>query len=341
MSALQITWFLLIGVLLTIFAILDGFDLGVGFWHLWTKKDRDRRVLLNAVGPVWDGNEVWLLTGGGALFAAFPPVYATVFSGFYLAMILVIFALILRAVSGEFRSKEESPAWRNSWDTTFSIGSILASLLFGVALGNILRGIPMDINGNFAGTFWTLLNPFALLIGIVGLSMIAFHGALYIVLKAKGDLESHARKWAISSGIIYLILFIISGIFTLATQSHLLTNYFAFPAFWIVPLLVLTFIILALIFTKKERAGKAFLFSCLSIASSMGVVGIDLFPRLVPALGNPERSLTAENASSSEMALKAMLIITIIGLPFVIGYTIWVYKAFKGKVDIDAEYNHY
>ena len=341
MSALQVLWFLLIGVLLTVFAILDGFDLGVGFWHLWTKKDKDRRLLLNSVGPVWDGNEVWLLTGGGAMFAAFPPVYATVFSGFYLAMILVIFALILRAVSGEFRSKEESPAWRTTWDVAFSVGSILAALLFGVALGNILRGIPLDANGNYAGTFLTLLNPYALMIGLVGLAMIAFHGALYIVLRAQAALETSARKWAFSSGIVYLVLFILSGIVTVGTQSHLLKNYSSFPLFWLVPVLVLVFIVLALVFTRKENAGKAFLFSSLSIAATMGIVGINLFPRLVPALGDPSLSLTAANSSSSALALKSMLIITIIGLPVVIGYTIWVYKAFKGKVDVEAEYNHY
>ncbi len=341
MSIYQIIWFFLIGILFTIFAILDGFDLGVGFWHLWVKKDRDRRVLLNAVGPVWDGNEVWLLTGAGALFAAFPPVYATVFSGFYMAMMIIICALILRAVSGEFRSKEESPIWRNTWDVAFSVGSILAALLFGVALGNILQGIPLDGNGNYTGTFWTLLNPFALLTGLVGLSMLAFHGAHYIVLKAGGELNEKARKWAFVSGVIYLTLFIVSGVVTLLTQTQLLKNYTNFPIFWVVPVLVMVFIIGALVFSRREKDGKAFLFSSLSIASIMSVTGINLFPRLVPALGNPENSLTIANSSSSELALKTMLIITIIGLPFVIGYTIWVYNAFKGKVDINAEYNHY
>jgi len=177
MSFLQVAWYFLIGLFLLVYAILDGFDLGVGFWYLFAKKEDHRRLLLNAIGPVWDGNEVWLLTGGAAIFAAFPQIYATVFSGFYLALMLVIFGLIFRAVSIEFRDKGESPGWRNFWGAAFGIGSILAALLFGVAVGNILRGLPLDEHGNFTGTFFTLLNPYALLIGLLGFVMFATHGA--------------------------------------------------------------------------------------------------------------------------------------------------------------------
>ena len=176
MLELQVTWYFLIGFLLTVYAVLDGFDLGVGFWHLFTKSDEDRRVLLNAVGPVWDGNEVWLITGGGALFAAFPHVYATVFSGMYLALMLVLYALIFRAVSMEFRSKDPSARWRAGWDAAFSLGSVVPALLFGVALGNLLRGLLLDATKTYVGGFFNLLNPYALLIGVVGLAMIATHG---------------------------------------------------------------------------------------------------------------------------------------------------------------------
>ena len=178
MTTYQIIWFILVGVLLGGYALLDGFDLGVGFWHLFTKGDRARRIALTSIGPVWDGNEVWLLTGGGALFAAFPPVYATVFSGFYLAMMLVVISLIFRAVALEFRSKVEDERWRKAWDVAFSLGSILAALLFGVAVGNVLRGVPLDGEGNFTGTFFGLLNPYSLVFGLLSVAMVATHGAL-------------------------------------------------------------------------------------------------------------------------------------------------------------------
>jgi cytochrome d ubiquinol oxidase subunit II len=340
MTELQVTWFFLVGLLLTVFAILDGFDLGVGFWHLWTRRDEDRRTLLTAIGPVWDGNEVWLLTGGGALFAAFPPVYATVFSGFYLAMMLVLLALILRAVSPEFRTKAQTPGERRVWDTTFALGSIVAGLLLGVALGNILRGIPLDAAGEYAGTFWGLLNPFALLVGVMGLAMLAFQGALFIVLKAGGELAARARRWAAGAGSVYLLLTLVAMAVTLGTQRHLLANYGRVAALWAIPLLTLFFIVVGLIFNRRGQAARAFTFSSLSIFSVMAMVGAGLFPRLVPALGAPELSLTAANASSSELTLKSMLILALIGVPIVLAYTIWVYRAFGGKVDLsrDAHY---
>ncbi|MCP4602977.1 MAG: cytochrome d ubiquinol oxidase subunit II [Proteobacteria bacterium] len=341
MTTLQGIWFLLVGVLFTGFAILDGFDLGVGFWHLGAKGDKERRTLLNAVGPVWDGNEVWLLTGGGALFAAFPPVYASVFSGFYLAMMLVLLALISRAVSLEFRSKEESATWRSTWDVVFSISSILAGLLLGVALGNILRGIPLDEAGNHTGTFLGLLNPYALLIGVLGLSMLAFHGANFIALKAPGDLGIRAGRRAFGAGVAYIVLFVITSAVTISTQAHLMENYSSQPALWFIPVLIVLSIAASLYFGKNRNQGKAFLASSVSIAGIMGTTGAALFPRLVPALGNPELSLTAANSSSSELTLKTMFILAIIGMPMVLGYTIWVYRAFSGKVDVEQESNHY
>ncbi|HUU03990.1 MAG TPA: cytochrome d ubiquinol oxidase subunit II [Myxococcota bacterium] len=338
MSALQVTWFLLVGLLLTVYAVLDGFDLGVGFWHLFTKKDQDRRVLLNSIGPVWDGNEVWLLTGAGAIFAAFPPVYATVFSGFYLALMLVLLALIFRAVSVEFRSKVESARWRSTWDMVFGIGSSLTALLLGVALGNILGGLPLDSNGNFSGSFFSLLNPYALLIGLVGLAMLATHGALYLQLKTSDDLCVRALSWAKKAWVAYLALFIVAVVTTIVTQADLLENYKAVPFLWILPVLALALVISIGVFAVKGRAGWAFISSSLSIVSLMGLTGAALFPRLVPAIGMPERSLTLFNSSSSELTLKSMLILASIGMPFVIGYTIWMYRAFAGKVKPDQDY---
>jgi cytochrome d ubiquinol oxidase subunit II len=316
---------------------LDGFDLGVGFWHLRARGDKNRRTLMRAVGPHWDGNEVWLVTGGGALFAAFPRVYATVFSGFYLAMILVIVALGLRAVSFEFRGKGDSSRWRGLWDAGFSIGSILAALLFGVALGNIMRGIPLDAEQYYAGTFWGLLNPYALLIGVLGVVMIAFHGALFTVVKTSGELMSAARGWASKMGRVYLVLFLAAAIVSTISQGHLLQNYNRFPILWVVPVLARAMIIGALVYHQRKRPGRAFVASSLSIVALMAMAAVGLFPRLVPALGAPELSLTAANASSSMHTLQVMLVVALIGMPLVIGYTLWVYRAFAGKVDLEAE----
>ena len=341
MSAYQVTWYLLVGLLLAVYAILDGFDLGVGFWHLRAKGDKNRRTLMRAIGPHWDGNEVWLVTGAGALFAAFPRVYATVFSGFYLAMMLVIFALIFRAVSLEFRSKSETSVGRAAWDFCFSAGSVVAALLFGVALGNIMRGIPLDPAQNYTGGFFGLLNPYALLIGLVALAMVAFHGALYIILKSQGELERQARGWASGSGVVYLVLYLAAAVVTVIGHGHLLDNYGRVPVLWVFPILAVVTIIGALVFHSRGGQGRAFVASSLSILALMGTAAAGLFPRLVPALGTPELSMTAANASSSELTLRTMLVIALIGMPLVVGYTIWVYRAFAGKIDIEAESEGY
>jgi len=341
MTALQVIWFLLLGVLFVGYAVLDGFDLGVGFWHLGARGDDERRTMLNAVGPVWDGNEVWLLTAGGALFGAFPAVYASVFSGFYLALMLVLLVLMARAVSLEFRSQVESPRWRSAWDAIFSVSSAVAILLFGVALGNILRGVPLNASGDFTGSFWTLLNPYALMIGVLGLAMLAFHGALYVVIKGSGDLEGRARGWARAAGYAYLALFLVASLVTIVTQEHLLENYREVAVLWAIPVLVLVLIAGAIVLHRRGESGRAFLSSSLSIAAIWGLVGAGLFPRLVPALGAPELSLTAANASSGDPTLQVMLVIALFGIPLVIGYTGWVYWAFKGKVDISQESAHY
>jgi cytochrome d ubiquinol oxidase subunit II len=338
MSFLQVVWYFLIGLFLLVYAILDGFDLGVGFWYLFSKRDKDRRLMRNAIGPVWDGNEVWLLTGGAAIFAAFPQVYATVFSGFYLALMLVIFALIFRAVSIEFRSRLDTPGWGNFWDTAFAIGSILPALLFGVAVGNILRGLPLDSVGNFTASFFSLLNPYALLIGLLGLAMFATHGALYLALKTNGELSAKVKRWAGRAWWPYFILFIIAALLTMITQPQLLRNYNAVPVLWILPFLSLVVIILIGVFNRQRRARPAFTASVLSITGLMALCAAGLFPNMVPALGKPESSLTLANASSSPLTLWTMLVIALVGMPLVVIYTIWVYRTFGGKVELEEGY---
>ena len=349
MTTLGVIWFLLVGVLFTGYAILDGFDLGVGAWHLRSKGDGERRTMLNSVGPVWDGDEVWLLTAGGATFGAFPAVYATVFSGFYLALMLVLLVLMLRAIAFEFRSQHPSPKWRAVWDVVFSISSILITILFGVALGNILRGVPLGVPAEptlistvlYTGSFFTLLNPYALVIGVLSLAMFAFHGSLYTAMKASGALEERARGWARISGPAYLLLFVVASGITIATQDHLLVNAKNNPIFWAVPVIAIAAIVGAIVLSRRGQVGRAFVASSVSIASMWGLVGIGLFPRLVPALGTPELSLTIANTAAGDTTLTAMLVVALVGMPCVLGYTIWVYRAFKGKVDVNAEGSHY
>jgi len=334
---LNMIWFVLVSVLLIGYAILDGFDLGVGVLHLFARSEEERRVHMNAIGPVWDGNEVWLLTAGGALFAAFPVVYATVFSGFYLALMLLLFALIFRAVSMEFRGKVDSPGWRRLWDRAFGFGSLLPALLFGVAFGNILRGIPLDAEHNFAGTFFSLLNPYALLIGVLTLALFTMHGALYLAMKTDGDLKSRVRSWVSPLWIAVIALYVLATLATVFVSPFLFEGMLENPLFWIFFAALLGSVLRIPFAAKAGKDGGAFLASSIAIASMIGLSALGLFPRLVPALGDPQQSLTAYNASSSETTLMTMLIIALIGMPLVIAYTIFIYRAFKGKVVITPE----
>jgi cytochrome d ubiquinol oxidase subunit II len=336
MSELQVTWFFLVGILLAGYAILDGFDLGVGFWHLFTRKDEERRVFLKAIGPVWDGNEVWLLTAGGALFAAFPPVYASVFSGFYLALVLVLLGLIFRVVSIEFRSQLEDPAWRRRWDLAFSLGSVLPALLFGVALGNIVRGIPLNESGDYIGGFFALLNPYSLLVGVTGLAMFATHGALYLVLKTEGELRERARNWASRAWTFYLVLFLVSATWSLVAHQD---GSVLLPL--VAGLVALVAIVGIKVFNAAGAGGKAFLASAASIAALFGAVGATIFPNLVRASNGANLSLSVFGASASQNTLTIMLIIALLGMPVVLGYTIFIYRTFAGPVraeDVDGAY---
>lgn len=332
---LNTIWFLLVAVLLSGYAILDGFDLGVGVLHLFTKDEHEKRVNINAIGPVWDGNEVWLLTGGGALFAAFPVVYATVFSGFYIALMLLLFALIFRAVSFEFRGKVESVKWKRIWDAAFGLGSLLPAVLFGVAIGNILRGIPLDENGIFTGNFFMLLNPYSILVGILSLVLFTMHGSIYMTLKSSGNQLERMKNIAPRLWITFVTLYVLVTIYSIYEAGYLFESVLSNPLFWILFILMFAAIIYLPVTLKSEKFGRAFFTSALTIACMMGLTAVSLFPRLVPSVTDLAYSLTIYNASSTERTLFTMLIIALIGMPFVIGYTIFIYRAFKGKVQID------
>ncbi len=333
---LQVIWFVLVGVLLTGYAIFDGFDLGVGTLYPFLAKDEeDKRVMRTSIGPVWDGNEVWLLTAGGALFAAFPPVYATVFSGFYLALSLVLFSLIFRAVSFEFRHHD--PAWARVWDNAFFLGSALPSLLFGVAAGNIIRGIPLDAAGEFTGNFFTLLNPFSLLMGVMGLTMFLVQGSAWLAVKTTGGLYDRSVT---TRGIMQKVF---AGVVVLATVATFLLVPRASSAVMgsILGIAFVAVLLLAIVWgflaDNSHRDLHAWYAASLTAASLVGLWAVSIFPAMVPAINDDALSLTIYNSSSSQLTLTVMLIIAGIGVPVVLVYTGLIYKIFRGKVQTGGE----
>lgn len=331
---LNFIWFALVGILLAGYAILDGFDLGVGILHLFTKTDTERRLMLNSIGPVWDGNEVWLVTCGGALFAAFPDVYATLASGFYLAVFLLLFSLIFRAVAIEFRSKEKMGWWRQTWDISFSVSSFMASFLFGVVIGNLVWGIPLDQHGEFAGTFLGLLNPYAILVGITTVALFMMHGSIYVVMKTEGAMHEKVRGWINNCIIFFIICYVTMTMVTLVYIPGMAEKMRDHPIFFIVPVLN----ILAIANIPREihrgRDFYAFLSSCAAVFALIFLFGLGIFPNFVLSNPNPEFSLNIYNAASSQKTLGIMLIIALIGMPFVLAYTISIYWIFRGKVKI-------
>ena len=333
---LNTIWFLLVGVLIAGYAILDGFDLGAGVLHLFTRDERERRVIMNAIGPVWDGNEVWLLTGGGALFAAFPPVYASVFSGFYLAFMLLLVALIFRAISFEFRSKVDSAAWRRCWDVAFGVGSALPALLFGVAVGNVLRGLDIDATG-VRTTLPGLLNPFALLIGLLGMAMFVLHGATYLGLKTEGALQDRMRRVASASWVAFIALYAVSTAASYAVSPYLFEHWFESPWTWLFFALLLGSCIVGPAAIRAARYGRGLVASAVATVSIIALAAEGLYPRLVPSRPDLANSLTIYNAASTPRTLTTMLIIALVGMPLVLLYTILIYRAFRGKTTITAD----
>lgn len=334
---LNAIWFILVGVLFTGYVILDGFDLGVGSLHLLTKTDHERRLMINAIGPVWDGNEVWLVTGGGALFAAFPDVYASIFSGFYLAFMLLLMCLIFRAVAIEFRSKFAATWSRQAWDFGFSASSFLSSLLIGVAMGNLIQGIHFKKEGFIDMSLVDLLNPYSLATGLLTVALFMMHGAIYIVLKTEGELQEKAKKWFHYAVVFFAISFIFISFVTLLYMPHVTDHFKENIAWFIFPFLG----IMAMANIPREvyhgRHFMAFLSSCFSIAAMMSLVGIGFFPELVHCANNSDLTMTIYNSASSQKTLAIMLVMAIIGVPIVIAYTASIYWIFRGKVKITKD----
>ena len=331
---LQTIWFFLWGLLWAVFFMTDGFDFGVGTLYPFIgKSDEDKRIMINSLGPLWDGNEVWLLTAGGVTFAAFPRVYAVMFSSLYSALMLILFALILRGVSFEFRSKVDDPRWRKIWDTCIFIGSFAPALLFGVAFANIFHGIPIDKNGLFHGNLLTLLNPYGLLGGLLFLLLFLVHGSLWLAVKTEGGLHERAltvanKLWPVEVAVA--VIFLIWSKFS----TNLYDNYLAYPAFFLIILITVCALFGIKIFLVKKAFLKAWLASALTIvgATFYGVIG--LYPNMFPSSINAQFSLTAHNASSNPLTLKIMLTVVIIFIPIVLIYQIWAYNLFKNKLTV-------
>ncbi len=360
---LRLVWWVLIGVLCIGFAVTDGFDMGVGILtSLIGKNDTERRIMINSVAPHWDGNQVWLITAGGALFAAWPLIYATVFSGFYIAMILTLAALWLRPLAFDYRSKIADPRWRKTCDIGLFIGSAVPSIIIGVAFGNLLQGVPFTLNNlmmtTYTGDFFDLLNPFGILCGVISLLMMITQGAVFLQMKTKGDIHARVRKLAPITAILGLILFVIAGFMAHGMNGYVITsdivkdapsnplnkdvirqvgalfnNFHEYPLMWIAPILAVVMPIFTAITARFNRCGWSFLFSSLTIAGIILTFGFSLFPFVMPSSINPVDSLTMWDATSSRYTLEIMTWVAAVMVPIILGYTSWCYYKMFGRLD--------
>ncbi len=337
---MNVIWFWVLGAMLTAYTVLDGYDLGVGSMSLWiAKTDDERRLVLNSIGPVWNGNEVWLLAAGGMMVVSFPRVYAEGFSGFYLALMLVLWLLILRGVSIEFRSQSQNPLWRTLWDGGFWVGSILLALLLGVALGNVVRGLPIGADGYFQGTFGLMLNPYALLTGILSVVVLAWHGTNYLRVKTEGALFERAVRWSRTLWWIVVAMVIVDTIATFIVLSGSPRTFHVYPAAWVIPFLILAALVWGFLSRGTDRSNAAFRSSVLLIVALMLTAALTVFPNLLPSTVGPQYSLNIYNSASSPHALLVSLIANGFGMIAVIVYSTYVHRVFHGKVRLEE--GHY
>ena len=332
---LQTIWFILVTVLFTGFFVLEGFDFGVGILHpFMSSDDRERRAVINTIGPFWDGNEVWLITAGGAMFAAFPEWYATLFSGFYPALLLMLVALIMRGVAFEFRSKHDNPAWRSFWDWSIFAGSAIPALLWGVALANFIRGVPIDQSMNYTGGFFNLLNPYALVCGLASLCIFTLHGAVFLTLKTTGILRERAMNLAKK---VWAPATLLSLAFTIYTfiETDLFRRLGLNPG--IIPVFSVLALLSVIVLLRRNASGWAFTMTAVAIAFSTVTIFMGLFPRVLVSSLNPEWSLTIYNSSSSDYTLGIMTIVAAIFVPIVLVYQGWSYWVFRQRVTPDSE----
>ena len=333
---LDLLWYLVLITALVCYAMLDGFDLGVGSLHLFTKKDQERRLFINSIGPLWDGNEVWMVIVVGALFAGFPEVYGTLLSGFYNVIMLLLAGYIFRAVAIEFRSKRPSLGWRFNWDRVFSFASIVIAFGIGLILGNLVEGMPLDADKAYTGTIAQLFRPYPILVGFTTLSLLTMHGSIYLAMKTEGPLHDKVRSWINRCILVFIAFYVITTITTLFTQPHMVENMKNLGWLFLVPVAALLAIANIPFQMRKQNEGWAFISSCLAISLLLSLFAIGTFPILIRSTVDPEHhSLTIANSASSPLTLKVLLIIVAIGLPLVFFYGIYIYRIFRGKVKLD------
>ncbi len=328
-------WFLVVGGVFSGYAILDGFDLGAGALHLFFNKEKSRRIALNAIGPVWDGNEVWLVIGGGTLFAGFPVLYASMFSAMYIPFMLFLAFLIFRAVSIEFRSKEPMKWWRRMWDINYSVSSIMLAILLGVVLGNVLQGFPLNENKEFTGNWLEFINFYSVLCGITTLALFSMHGAIYLAMKTEGRLYAKLTRMIKQGMIFFVVSFGITTLYTLIYIPHLSDRFQASPALFVVPLMAFLSIANIPRLVSKRKYQYAFLFSALTVSLLLVLVAIELYPVLIMATNDPANNITIYNAAASDKSLGIMLTFVAVGAPLVASYTAFVFWTFRGKVQLD------
>ncbi len=328
-------WFLVLGGVLTGYAVLDGFDLGVGAIHLFWRKESSRRIALNAIGPVWDGNEVWLVIAGGAMFAGFPIVYATVFSVFYVPVMLLLTGLIFRAVAIEFRSKEPMRWWRLSWDIMFCFSSVLITLLLGLIIGNLILGIPLSKDFVFVGSWLSFLNPYAFLIAFLTLALFMMHGTMFLLLKTEDRVYTRLTVMAKNMVIGFIVIFSIATVATLIYVPHMAEKFRKNPFLFIVPMLAILAVANIPRLITKRQYFTSFIFSGITTALLLVLFAIGLFPNLVLSSIAPAYNITIYNGSSTDKTLSNLLLVTLIGMPLVASYTIFVFWTFRGKVQKD------
>lgn len=330
---LEFIWYLVIGAAVLFYIVLDGFDLGVGATLLIAKKDEERRIFLNAIGPVWDGNEVWLVIVVGGLFAGFPNAYATLLSSFYIIAMIFLASLIFRAVAIEFRSKRPEVAWRKAWDVVFCVASVSIAFFLGLVMGNLVEGIPLDQNGDFTGNFSGFFSPYTILLGVTAISLFAMHGGVYLLMKTEGELHDKLRHWINPLIITFVIFYVFTTVATFLHVPYMIERMRETPAFYFLGLIAALAIANIPREIHRERDGWAFISSCFGIIFLIVLFGIGTFPNLIRSSISPEQfSITLNNAASSEGTLKILLVIAGIGVPLVLAYGIMIYRIFRGKV---------
>jgi cytochrome d ubiquinol oxidase subunit II len=333
---LEILFYIVIATSVLFYIALDGFDLGVGALHLFARTDLQRRIHLNAIGPVWDGNEVWIVVVIGGLFAGFPECYATVLSGFYSLIMVLIAGLIFRAAAIEFRSKGESHAWRQIWDVVFSVASIVVAFILGLLLGNLIEGIPLNQSHDFVGTFGDFFRPYSILIGITAVALCMMHGAIYLVMKTEGEAHMQIRRWIVPTIVSFIACYLAVSVFTVYSMPHMTLFFRNAPIFSGIPICAFLAIFNIPRQIKKGYDGWAFIFSCVSIALLVSLYAFGTFPTIVASTIDPlNNSLTVYNSASSPKTLGILLTIVAIGIPLVLAYGCWIYRIFRGKVKLD------